>query len=151
VRTAFYSTPERQRLLAEAAERWLGTPFHPHACLPRIGVDCVHLLAAIYKETGALEGWEFPAYTMDGGDHRATSLVLEWLGSHPRFEGVPAGEALQPGDLLCFRLGRVPHHVGLLIPGNRFIHAMRNYGVIESQLDDPTFAERFVTAYRPVL
>ncbi len=151
MRAPFFNTPERIQLLSEAAGRWLGTPFHPHAGLPQVGVDCVHLLAAVYKETGALDGWEFPAYTMDGGDHRATSLVLEWLDRHARFERVPAGETVQPGDLLCFRLGRVPHHVGLLIAGNRFIHAMRNYGVIESQLDDPTFAERFVAAYRPVL
>ncbi len=151
MRTPFYHTPERKRQLTEAAERWLGTPFHPHACILQVGVDCVNLLAAIYQESGALEGWQFPAYTMDGGDHRNVSQVLEWLDCHPRFERLPAGEPLQPGDLLCFRLGRVPHHVGLLVTGNRFIHAMRHYGVIESQLDDPTFAERFVVAYRPVL
>jgi hypothetical protein len=27
---------------------------------------------------------------------------------------------------------------------------MRNYGVIESRLDDPTFAKRLVAVYRPV-
>jgi hypothetical protein len=31
-----------------------------------------------------------------------------------------------------------------------FIHAMRQYGVIESRLDDPTFAKRLAAVYRPV-
>ena len=147
---SFYDSPEKHARLAEVARGWLGTPFHPHACIVHVGVDCVNLLAAIFKETGALDHWEFADYTMDGGDHRDTSQVLNWLDRHPRFGCLPAEESTQPGDLLCFRLGRVPHHVGLLIAGNRFIHAIRNYGVIESQLDDPTFAKRFVAAYRPL-
>jgi len=147
---SFYDTPEKQARLAEVARRWLGTPFHPHACILQVGVDCVNLLAAIFKDTGALDGYEFPDYTMDGGDHRDTSQVLDWLDRHPRFGRLSAEESTQPGDLLCFRLGRVPHHVGLLVSGNRFIHAIRNYGVIESQLDDPTFAKRLVAAYRPL-
>jgi hypothetical protein len=40
--------------------------------------------------------------------------------------------------------------LGLVLEGNRFIHAIRNYGVIESQLDDPTFGKRLVVVYRPV-
>jgi cell wall-associated NlpC family hydrolase len=147
---SFYDTLEKQARLTETARRWLGTPFHPHACIPNVGVDCVNLMAAIFTESGALDGWEFPAYTMDGGDHRDASQVLDWLDDHPRFQRLPTGEAVQPGDLLSFRLGRVPHHVGLLLAGNRFIHALRNYGVIESQLDDPTFGKRLVAVYRPV-
>jgi cell wall-associated NlpC family hydrolase len=89
---------------------------------------------------------------MDGGEHRGTSQVLEWLDACPRFARVqlPAPPAFAVGDLLAFRLGRVAHHVGLVTGRHTFIHAMRNYGVIESRLDDPTFAKRFVALYRPV-
>ncbi len=146
---SFYDTPEKQARLAEVARRWLGTPFHPHACVVHAGVDCVNLLGAIFTESGALDGWEFPAYTMDGGDHRGESQVIHWLDGNSRFKCLD-DEARQPGDVLCFRLGRVPHHVGLLIAGNRFVHAIRNYGVIESQLDDPTFGKRLVATYRPI-
>jgi cell wall-associated NlpC family hydrolase len=86
---------------------------------------------------------------MDGGDHRGESQVLHWLEGSSRFKCL-GDEGRQPGDVLCFRLGRVPHHVGLLIAGNHFVHAIRNYGVIESQLDDPTFGKRLVAAYRPI-
>ena len=146
----FYNTPARQVELTEAAQRWLGTPFHPHACLRGVGVDCAHLVLSILQETGAIKDWALPDYTMDGGDHRDTSLVTEWLEGNPRFQSLPEGEPALPGDLVCFRLGRVPHHVGLVIAPNRFIHAMRNYGVIQSQLDDPTFAKRLTATFRPV-
>jgi cell wall-associated NlpC family hydrolase len=147
---SFYDTPAKQARLVRTAQRWLGTPFHPHACIAGVGVDCAHLVVSILKETGAIEGWELPSYTMDGGDHRDSSLVTEWLESHPRFECLQEGEPVQMGDLVCIRLGRVPHHVGLVTGLNRFIHAMRHYGVLESQLDDPTFAKRLTATYRPV-
>jgi len=59
------------------------------------------------------------------------SQVLEWLDASPRFQRLPAGEAVQPEDLICFRLGGVPHHVELLVSANWFVHAMRYYGGIE--------------------
>jgi cell wall-associated NlpC family hydrolase len=146
----FYDTPAKQARLVKCAKCWVGTPFRPHACIVGAGVDCVHLLTSIFGETGALDGWEFPDYSMDGGDHQDNSQVLEWLDASDRFERLPEGEAVRTGDVVCFRLGRVPHHVGLILDGNRFLHAMRNYGVIESQLDDPTFAKRLTAVYRPV-
>jgi cell wall-associated NlpC family hydrolase len=147
---SFFDSPEKQACLAKIARAWLGTPFRPHACIRGAGVDCVHLLGAIFKEAGVVDGWAFPDYTMDGGDHRDDSQVTDWLEAHDRFERLPADEIPQPGDVICFRLGRVPHHVGLVLEGNRFLHAMRNYGVIESQLDDPTFGKRLVATFRPL-
>jgi cell wall-associated NlpC family hydrolase len=87
---------------------------------------------------------------MDGGEHRNSSQVLEWLEASTRFERLTPGAAVQTGDIACFRMGRVPHHVGLVLQPPIFIHAMRNYGVIESRLDDPTFAKRLMAVYRPV-
>lgn len=150
MRTAYFDSPLKQARLVEAARRWLGTPFHPHACLQAVGVDCVNLLTAILKEAGAIDGWSFPNYSMDGGNHQDNSQVVQWLDAHPRFERLAPEVIIQPGDVLCFRFGRVPHHVGLLLESNRFLHAMRHYGVIESQLDDPTFAKRLEHTYRPV-
>ncbi|MBN2507026.1 MAG: hypothetical protein JXQ71_10060 [Verrucomicrobia bacterium] len=49
-----------------------------------LGVDCVHLLISLLKEPGAIDGWQFPDYTMDGGDHRDTSQLLDWLDARPR-------------------------------------------------------------------
>jgi cell wall-associated NlpC family hydrolase len=108
------------------------------------------LVAAIFWETGAIDDRRFPDYTMDGGEHRNSSQVIEWLEASGRFERLAPGTEPQTGDLACFRMGRVPHHVGLVLLPPIFIHAMRNYGVIESRLDDPTYAKRLMAVYRPV-
>jgi len=150
VRTAFYDTSWKQARMVEVAQRWLGTPFIPHACIPTAGVDCAQLVAAIYWETHAIDEPRFPDYTMDGGEHRNSSQVVEWFEGNRKFERLPPETAVQPGDAACFRMGRVPHHVGLVLLPPIFIHAMRNYGVIESRLDDPTFAKRLLAIYRPV-
>jgi len=150
VRTSFFNTSWDQARLIQVARRWLGTPFVPHACIPGAGVDCVQLVAAIYWETGAVDGRQLPDYTMDGGEHRISSQVLEWLETSTRFVRLAPGDPVQVGDIACFRMGRVPHHVGLILQPPIFIHAMRNYGVIESRLDDPTFAKRLMAVYRPV-
>ena len=150
MKAAFFNTPWHQARLIETARRWLGTPFVPHACIPGAGVDCVQLVAAIYWETGAIDDRQFPEYTMDGGEHRNSSQVLEWFEASRRFQRLAPDTDIRTGDAICFRLGRVPHHVGLVLQPPLFIHAMRNYGVIESRLDDPTFAKRLVAVYRPV-
>ena len=148
--SAYFDTDERRSHLVEIARGWLGTPFHPHAALRGVGVDCVHLLAEIYREAGLLGPYELPDYTMDGGDYQSASQVLSWLRASPRFQELPAGAAAGIGDLVTFRLGRVPHHVGLVI-GPTFIHAIRDYGVIESFCGDPTYAKRRQATFRPLL
>ena len=148
---AFFDTPAKQARLVAVARRWIGTPFHPHARIRGVGVDCVHLLGAIYQEVGLLTVYQFTGYAMDGGQHQATSQVTDWLDAHPNFQRMTRIEDdLLPGDLVCFRMGRVPHHVGILLNPLRFIHAVRPAGVIESQMTDPTYAKRLAALYRPV-
>ncbi len=148
---SFYASADRQRRLVEVARSWLGTPFHPHAAIRGVGVDCVHLLAEIYRETGLFAGYELPRYTMGGGDHADVSLVISWLEAHPRFRRIDlAFEALAAGDLVTFRLGRVAHHVGLVLGDRTFLHAIRDCGVLESRIDEKTYARRLLQAYRPV-
>jgi hypothetical protein len=40
--------------------------------------------------------------------------------------------------------------VGLVTDRETFFHALRTAGVIESMLEDPTYAKRLVALYRPV-
>lgn len=132
------------------AMKWKGTPFVPHAAQPGAGVDCVHLCAEILQEAGLIGDYSFPTYRCDSGSHRAESTVLRWLESQVGFLQVPVGAHPEPGDVLCFRVGRTAHHVGLALGRQRFIHALRGKGVLVSTLRDPTYAKRFVAAYRPV-
>jgi cell wall-associated NlpC family hydrolase len=143
----YFDRPDRVALLEASAHTWLGTPFVPHGDVCHAGVDCVHLPLRIYAECGLALDRAFPSYTMDGGDHRGSSQVIEWLEGDPGFVRT---RDTQAGDLGCFRIGRVPHHVGLVLSPTTFVHAMRNYGVIISRLDDPTFARRLMAFYRPL-
>jgi cell wall-associated NlpC family hydrolase len=143
-----FATPERQQALLRIARSWIGTPFHPHGRIRGVGVDCVHLLAEIYREAGHLPDYTFPDYAMGSGEHLKASQVQAWLDTSPRFAHVEGNP--QAGDVACFRLGRVAHHVGLVTDRETFIHALRTAGVIESMLEDPTYAKRLVALYRPV-
>ncbi len=149
----FFHTPERQQALAVEARAWLGTPFVAHGACRGAGVDCVHLLGAVYAALGVLPAdalTTLPGYACDSGAHARESALLAWLRARPEFAERQAGEATAPGDLVAFRVGRVVHHGGLLIEGTRFVHAVRRFGVIESDLRDPTYGERLETTFTPL-
>lgn len=124
---------------------WLGTPYIPRARRRGEGVDCANLVAAVYQSVGLIGDVEFPDYTMDGGTH-IDEDIIEPIILSAGFRVVD-GQS-QPGDLLSFRLGRVPWHLGIQITDELFIHAIRDYGVIESHLHDSTYIKRLTKVYR---
>ena len=148
IRPFVQSESERERLLA-IMESWLGTPFHAHAGIKSVGVDCVRLAAEVYKEAGLLGDCQFPTYAIDAGQHRQDSMLLEWLDQSPHFECIEEGREV--GDLFCFRFGRSAHHLGICAGGTRFIHALLRRSVCYASLDDPTYGRRLVATYRPVI
>lgn len=145
---AYFETPERQELLKRVAGLWRGTPFIPHASVRGAGVDCVHLAAEIYRECGHLDHFKPGNYTMDGGFHNPISQVLTWLELSPRFaEGtLPA----HTGDLLCFRIGKSVHHVGIALSERHFLHVMRGSTVTIARIDDPTWSKRLTAVFQPI-
>lgn len=150
--TPFFDSPGRQQLLGVSAARWIKTPFILGAAVCGAGVDCVRFVASVLVECGHLDGYTFPAYSVDGGSHLDKSLVEAWLEGNPRFEPVPVSE-LMPGDVLAFRIGRgVSHHVGLYNgrPPGAIWSAMGNDGVQARTLRDPTWGRRLVRAWRPM-
>ena len=143
--TSWFNTPEKIAALRAAAERWCGTPFfaNSEACGRDGGVDCIHLLHGIYAGLGVIPPQEIPPHAMDWGDHADRSLLLEALETWPdlvaRFgcvyrrsaaaAGVDPFFTAAPGDLLVFNGGRVPHHGGLMLDRDEFVHALRPEGV----------------------
>ena len=149
---SFFRDSNKQDELIRIARCWVGTPFHPYAGIRGAGVDCIHLCGEIYLEAGVVTNYEFPCYVMDGGEHRHTSQITEWMDRQLAlvFRRLPATTELLVGDFLGFTIGRVIHHCGVFIGQRQFIHAMRSYGVIESCIDDTTFLKRLAAAYRPL-
>ncbi|HNQ89009.1 MAG TPA: NlpC/P60 family protein [Verrucomicrobiota bacterium] len=143
------NTPEERERLRAIIESWVGTPFHAFAALKGVGVDCVHLGAEIFREAGHIEGYVFPAYAIDAGQHAERSVLLDWLDACPKFERIEQGGEV--GDVFCFQFGRCVHHLGVCVGGTRFIHALARRRVRYGQLDDPTYGRRLVATYRPVV
>jgi|WetSurMetagenome_2_1015567.scaffolds.fasta_scaffold274631_2 hypothetical protein len=146
---AFFSTAERIAQLHLAAQRWDGTPFIAHACACGRGVDCVHLAAALYIESGALARFDPPAYTLDAGSHNNTSQVLDYLVHDAHFAEVSA-TGLMAGDALALNVRLSSHHVGVMLDGERFIHVLFNRGTMVSSLKEQLYSRRIVAVYRPV-
>ena len=68
-----------------------------------------------------------------------------------RFSMVPPLPAkLQPGDLVALQSGRIDHHLALVVSHGEAVHAVEDYGVIRTPLDDPKFSARMLYALRPM-
>lgn len=144
-RVAFFAREERQRPLVWEANSWIGTKFHAHARVKGVGVDCVQLAAAIYIAAGFMDDFRPEWYPMDGGHHDATSRVLEWVESSGKFARVKEPRI---GDLLCLRLARVEHHVGVMVNERQFVHALWNHHVTMAFVEN--FKDRITAVYRPM-
>lgn len=147
----FFTSVEAQNRLLHHAARWVGTPFVAHGSVCQAGVDCVHLCAAIYIETGVMKDFNPGKYSVDSGQHNSLSQVLSWLAKSDQFVAVNDMAAPLAGDLLVMNVGRVEHHVALMLPSNTFVHALRGRGVVISSFNDSGFARRITAVYRPVI
>jgi cell wall-associated NlpC family hydrolase len=138
----------RQKIV-KVARSWVGTPFFPHTAKKGVGADCVHFALEVYKEAGAVpQDTSLPeGYSLGGGDHLERSLVVSWLSSCKWV--APEDGWPQPGSVVTFQFGRVAHHVAIVTDGNLFVHAVRDYGVIELNLKDPTWTKRLRSSWKP--
>jgi cell wall-associated NlpC family hydrolase len=159
--TPYFETPERIAALDAEARTWIGTPFFAHSCAKGRdgGVDCVHLVQDILTTCGAMERQVLPSFPMDWADHRSESVVLgvftndSYFAEHFVALPFPATQA-EPGDILCFRMGACVHHIGLMLLGGHFIHALKPEGATILPLDVALAGQKvlgkIVRLYRPV-
>lgn len=122
---------ENLELLA-AIETWMGTPYRYGGC-SRFGVDCSCLIQTLYDEVFDIE------------ISRTSRRMFETLSPVET-------EALQEGDILCFRSrrGRRIGHVGLYLKDDKFVHASRSNGVTISDMKERYYRKRFVAARRVI-
>jgi cell wall-associated NlpC family hydrolase len=127
----------RQAVVKEALT-WLGTPYHHHARVKGVGVDCAQLLCAVYEACGLVPHIDPGNYAHDWHLHRGEEVFIGWL------ERVGAREVRAPvrpasGDVVLFRYGRAYSHGGIVVDGPgelTVVHAYLMRGVIRSRLDD---------------
>lgn len=135
--------------IASVALEWVGTPFFPRMAKKYIGADCVELALAIYKEAGLVpEDVRLPHYHVGNAAHLKASQVITWLEEAPWFEQEPVASI---GSLITFQIGSVEHHVGVVSGDRSFVHSVRGYGVILSDLQDATWRHRQRSSWGPKL
>lgn len=108
------------------ARSWANTPFHHHACIKGVGVDCLHLLVGVYREAGLLDYFAIEDYPRDWHFHRDDERYLEGVRQHAH-----QVDAALPGDLALFKFGRCVSHAAIVIDWPRCIHAYVGHGVVE--------------------
>lgn len=136
----------RDELVAEALS-WRGTPYHPHARLKGIGVDCANLLLAVYERAGALPHIDPGHYPTGWHLHRNEELFLDWIARVGGRE-IERAEA-RPGDIAVWRFGRTYSHGGMLVDdAGLVVHAYLDSGVRQNRLDEEPLASRPVRFFR---
>ena len=109
-------------------ESWRGVRYR-YGGVTTKGVDCSGLILRAYKDL----------YDVD-----LPRTVAEQARKGTRIQK----KYLQPGDLIFFKTGRYSRHVGIYLGGNKFIHASRSKGVIQSDLNNIYWRTKYWQAKR---
>lgn len=112
-----------------SARAQLGAPYRYGGTTPGQGFDCSGLVSYSYAQAGV-------GLPRSARDMYQAAVPLR-------------REALAPGDLVFFRLGRRAWHVGIYEQDGIFIHAPSRGGRVRTErLDDPYWRERYAGAGR---
>jgi cell wall-associated NlpC family hydrolase len=124
--------------LVASAREFLGTPF-AHMGRNAHGVDCIGLVILSVENAG-MGRYDTPGYDRQPSRYLLTDGIAEHL--------VRVGISdIKRGDLLVFRFGRYPQHVGIY-SGATVIHCYEQVGrVIEHRMDN-TWNKRLFSAFR---
>lgn len=96
-------------ILVAAGRTLIGTPYHSHARLPGIGIDCIGVpivsswIAGVKPRTFDFQGY---SPIPDGSLMPMCKVHMVEIRR----------EEMQPGDVIVLRFGANPHHVALLAP-----------------------------------
>lgn len=122
---------QRDAVIAEALS-WEGTPFHHGAQIKGVGVDCAHLLIAVY---GGLSLVSVPpvTYAADWFRNGKDDLLRTWIATF----GVEVARP-QRGDVALYRYGRFASHAGILVATEplELVHSFRGRGVLREEAGD---------------
>lgn len=115
----------------------LGTPYQRRGSTPDTGFDCSGFIGWVFREAHDLVLPRSAREMFALGSARAAEV---------------ARDALEPGDLVFFRIGRlgkVIDHVGMYVGDGRFIHAPASGGQVRiDPLDQAYWTRHFAGARR---
>lgn len=118
----------RTAVVAEALT-WRGTPYHNHARLKGVGVDCLTFLAGVFEHAGVVDRIELPPYAAQWHLHRFEELYVEGLKRYCVEALPPLERRPLPADIVLWRFGRTFSHGAIVIAWPEVIHAFTGRGV----------------------
>lgn len=122
--------------IIESAREWLGTPWQHNQRCKGVGVDCVQFIAALAEEQGIKIGPIENYYREPQKDE------LFW---HLRcIAGLEEVSFTEPGDILLFRVGGIPRHLGVATERG-MVHADAKVGRVV-EISNLGFWERLIVA-----
>ena len=132
------------------ARSWIGTPYQHQARLKGVGVDCAMMIADICLTLNLITKEQlkmippYPATWHVTDDKPILTDLMKEFGCKQinRYD-------YQPGDVLVFKVGRVPSHLAILTDQNTMIHAQG--GTINKVTEcsfSASWVKRMVEVYR---
>ncbi len=141
--TNFSESPV-DRAVAEAARRWVGTPYVHQASVRGVGCDCLGLVRGVWREIHGAEPVAPMPYSRDLGEVGNSEPVLDLAATV--LEAVSTGEAFR-GAVLVFRWRPFlpAKHMGIALSPDRFVHAWERAGKV-TEVTLPPFWRRRIAA-----
>lgn len=124
---------ERRAALLAHLDLWIGTPYRHQMSACHQGTDCLGLVRGAWRFCEGAEPQPIPPYTPDWVEEKGAEPLLHAAATHLIARDAAA---LQPGDVLLFRVARMgpAKHCGIYVGGERFVHAYAGRHVVESWL-----------------
>jgi NlpC/P60 family putative phage cell wall peptidase len=110
---------------------WVNTPYHHHARVKNVGVDCAMLVVAVAYAVGLITKEEYdvvPSYDVSWHLHNDREKLLEILHDYKCIE--KPVEAREPGDIITFKYGKATSHLGIMINDTQIVHARMDIGKV---------------------
>ena len=94
-----------------------------------VGSLCATLLIGVYSAVGLMDTFDPGYYSVEWYLHQREEKYLEHLERYADYVEVP-----ELGDILVFKFGRSHAHSGIVVGGDRFVHAWMRDGRVSVQV-----------------
>ena len=122
----------------EEARSWLGTPYHHHARVKGVGVDCGQLLIGVYGAIGLFDP-RTVEYAHDWHLHHSEEL---FIGHVKSFGAHEIQTPPQPGDIAVYKFGRCFSHGAIVIGDGLVVHSYIGLGAVLGHVNDHPLNDR---------
>lgn len=144
----YFESAERQKLLKESLDSWMGTSFRHHCGVKGQGTDCIHFAAHVVREVGIL-AWHkniIPNYSKDWFMHDTKELLKEGIERNFNVKRIRFLK-MKNGDIILSNFGKASSHVGFYFDGYVY-QALNKVGVCKIRFTNKSFRRRMKFAYR---